>query len=87
MKPWISKKTLVVQSLLYEELLECNPEEYKRLLRVSSTQFFELLVHVKRRIERQETIMRPSVPAKTKLQITLHFLATGKRYLLPQFQV
>ncbi|KAH7932921.1 hypothetical protein HPB49_004900 [Dermacentor silvarum] len=78
-KPWMSKKTLGVQSLLYEQLLECDPDEYKRLVRVSSPQFFELLARVKHTIERQETIMRPSVPAKTRLQVTLRFLATNKR--------
>ncbi|KAH7958648.1 hypothetical protein HPB49_003805 [Dermacentor silvarum] len=78
-KPWMSKKTLGVRSLVYEELLECDPAEYKRLLRVRSTQFFELLARVQHTIERKETIMRPSLPAKTRLQITLRFLTTGKR--------
>ncbi|XP_075554260.1 uncharacterized protein LOC142587278 [Dermacentor variabilis] len=41
--------------------------------------FFELLARVQHTIERQETIVRPSVPAKTRLQITLRFLAAGRR--------
>ncbi|XP_065299973.2 uncharacterized protein [Dermacentor albipictus] len=85
----MSKKMLGVQSLLYEELLKCDPDEYKRLLRVSSTQFFELLARVQHRIERQETTMKPSVPAKTRLQIALRFLATGETHysLSRQFRV
>ncbi|KAK8759276.1 hypothetical protein V5799_020389 [Amblyomma americanum] len=82
-KPWLTKKTLGVQNQLYEELLATDPEEYKRLLRLSSDQFYQLLARVQPRIERQDTVMRGAVPAKTRLQVTLRFLASGERYRLP----
>lgn len=45
-RPYISRKDLGVQNLLLKEVLQNNPEEYRRLLRVSHDQFQELLSRV-----------------------------------------
>ncbi|XP_077498034.1 uncharacterized protein LOC144108743 [Amblyomma americanum] len=55
-----------------------DPVEYKRLLRLSSDQLYQLLARVQPTIERQDTELRVAVPAKTRLQVTLRFLASGE---------
>ncbi|KAH6933265.1 hypothetical protein HPB50_013919 [Hyalomma asiaticum] len=76
-KPWLTRKSLGMQNQLYQELLASDPEEYKRLLRLSCEQFDQLLALIQPSIGRQDTVMRSSVPAKTRLQVTLRFLASG----------
>ncbi|KAH6943018.1 hypothetical protein HPB50_014025 [Hyalomma asiaticum] len=76
-KPWLTKKSLGMQNQLYEELLASDPEQYKRLLRLDIEQFHHLLALIEPKIVRQDTVMRSSVPAKTRLQVMLRFLASG----------
>ncbi|KAG0429118.1 hypothetical protein HPB47_023945 [Ixodes persulcatus] len=77
MKDWMCRKERGMQNQLYEELLDSDPEEYRRLLRVSREQFLQLLSRVGPRIARQDTVMRRAIPPETRLQVTLRFLATG----------
>lgn len=79
-RPYISRKDLGVQNLLLKEVLQNNPEEYRRLLRVSHDQFQELLSRVGPRIARQNTGMRRSIDPATRLQVTLRYLATGESH-------
>ncbi|KAH6927854.1 hypothetical protein HPB50_009334 [Hyalomma asiaticum] len=60
-KPWLTRKSLSMQNQLYQELLASNPEEYKRLLRLSCEQFDQLLALIQPWIWRQDTAMRSSV--------------------------
>lgn len=76
-KTWMSKKKLGIQNLLYQELLESDPVEYRRLLRVDSNQFADILSSIASCIQKLDTEMRPAIPAKDKLQLTLRFLASG----------
>ncbi|KAG0420514.1 hypothetical protein HPB47_003451, partial [Ixodes persulcatus] len=76
-KAWMSKKKLGIQYLLYQELLESDPVEYRRLLRVNSDQFADILSSIASCIQKLDTEMRPAIPAKDKLQLTLRFLASG----------
>ncbi|KAH6934186.1 hypothetical protein HPB50_021488 [Hyalomma asiaticum] len=76
-KPWLTRKSLGMQNQLYQELLASDPEEYKHLLCLSCEQFDQLLTLIQPWIGRQDTAMRSSVPAKTRLQVTLRFLASG----------
>ncbi|KAL3201127.1 hypothetical protein MRX96_043085 [Rhipicephalus microplus] len=62
---------------------ERDPEQYKRLLRLHIEQFNHLLALIEPKIVRQDTVMRSLVPAKTRLQVTLRFLALGE----PQFSL
>ncbi|KAL3220138.1 hypothetical protein MRX96_050452 [Rhipicephalus microplus] len=70
------KKSIGMQNQLYEELLTSDPEQYKRLLRLGIEQFHHLLALIEPNIVRQDTMMRSSVPAKTRLHVTLRFLAS-----------
>lgn len=77
-KPWMCRKDLGLHSQLFSELLVSDPDEYRRLLRVSEEQFLQLLARVGPRIERQDTVMRRAITPATRLQVTLRYLATGK---------
>ncbi|KAG0423295.1 hypothetical protein HPB47_000919 [Ixodes persulcatus] len=81
MKDWMCRKERGMQNQLYEGLLDSDPEEYRRLLRVSREQFLQLLSRVGPRIARQDTVMRRAIPPETRLQVTLRFLATGTSLL------
>ncbi|KAM7290536.1 hypothetical protein ISCGN_027157 [Ixodes scapularis] len=76
-KTWMSKKELGIRNLLYQELLESDPVEYRRLLRVDSNQFADILSSIASCIRKLDTEMRPAIPAKDKLQLTLRFLASA----------
>lgn len=43
-------------------------------------QFEFLFQKISAKIQREDTIMRPAIPAKIKLELTLSFLATGNSY-------
>ncbi|XP_065285619.2 uncharacterized protein [Dermacentor albipictus] len=79
-KDWIGRKELGIQNLLYEELLKTDLDEYRRLLRVSREQFLQLLSRVGPRIRREDTVMRRSISAETRLQVTLRYLASGESH-------
>ncbi|KAG0435955.1 hypothetical protein HPB47_018229 [Ixodes persulcatus] len=81
MKPWMCRKDLGLHSQHFSELLVSDPNEYRRLLRVSQEQFLELLARVGPTIERQESVMRRAITHATRLQVTLRYLATGKLFL------
>lgn len=73
----MENKSLGIQHLLCEQLLKKDPEEYRRLLRVPHDVFIQLLDHVHHRIEKQATNMRCPISTKTRLQVTLRYLASG----------
>lgn len=77
-KDWMGRKELGVQNLLYKELLKIDHKEYRRLLRVSREHFLQLLSRVEPRIRKEDTTMRRSISAETRLQVTLRYLASGK---------
>ncbi|CAN7992209.1 unnamed protein product, partial [Ixodes hexagonus] len=52
--------------------------EYRRLLRVDADQFAAILSSIASCIQKTDTEMRPAIPAKDKLQLTLRFLASGE---------
>ncbi|KAH7940513.1 hypothetical protein HPB49_001157 [Dermacentor silvarum] len=76
-KDWMGRKELGVQNLLYEELLKIDLDEYRRLLCVSREQFLQLLSRVGPCIRREDTYMRSSISAETRLQVTLRYLASA----------
>lgn len=80
-REWIAQKPL--QSL-GEELTK-HPEDFKNLLRMSDHHFQYLLEKVMPTIQRQDTNMREATPAKTKLEITLRYLATGDSFKSLEF--
>ena len=45
-------------------------------------QFEELLSMVASKLQKQDTVMRPAISSKTKLEVTLRYLATGDSFRL-----
>jgi hypothetical protein len=59
------------------ELASEDSDSHRNNLRMSETQLDFLLQKVSPLIQKTDTFLRPALPAKLKLQITLHYLATG----------
>lgn len=80
-RPWIQRREeFGASSRLLEELKEEDPETYRNVLRMSATKFQELLNLVEPIIRKQDTHFRQAIPSKTKLEITLRYLATGDSF-------
>jgi len=62
---------------LLVELAAEDSDSYRNHLRMSEAQLDFLLQKVSPLIQKADTFLRPALPAKLKLQITLHYLATG----------
>jgi hypothetical protein len=60
-----------------QELICEDPSEYRAMFRMEKDSFDYLLNLVRPHIEKEDTIFRESVPARERLEVTLHFLATG----------
>lgn len=56
-------------------------EGYKNHVRLPPEKFDELLYKIKHNIQKKNTHMRNAIPARTKLEITLRYLATGDSYI------
>jgi hypothetical protein len=54
-----------------------DSDSYRNHLRMSEAQLDFLLQKVSPLIQKADTFLRPALPTKLKLQITLHYLATG----------
>jgi hypothetical protein len=63
-----------------KELAEENPSEYVRHLRMSPEKFDELLVMIELFIRKKDTAMRMAIPTRTKLEITLRYVASGDSF-------
>lgn len=81
-KPWHERRQegKSVLHMLNEELLIEDPAAYRNFLRMTGDQFNNLLQSVKPLIDKQDTIMRPCVSARNRLEVTLRLLATGDTY-------
>lgn len=77
-RKWINRRELLGASngILKEFALE-DPGEYSNAIRISETSFNYLLNKTKYEIQRKNTHLRDAIPARTKLQCVLYFLATG----------
>lgn len=65
----------VLVELLYEP-----PGEFENFTRMSLSDFEYLLTKISPIVSKQDTQLRDSNPAKTRLAIALQFLATGDSY-------
>ncbi|KAG5869546.1 hypothetical protein JTB14_018678 [Gonioctena quinquepunctata] len=79
---WIARRSsLGASSTLLQELRAEDISAYRNHLRMEVDEFDELLLKVSNDIQRQNTThMRNAIPARTKLEVTLRFLATGDSY-------
>ncbi|XP_040071726.1 uncharacterized protein LOC120844158 [Ixodes scapularis] len=55
-----------------------RPCPNRRLLRVNTDHFADILLSIASCIQKLDTEVRPAIPAKDKLQLTLRFLASGE---------
>ena len=75
---WIKRrKELGASSRLIKELSIEDPTSFFNLMRMSVDKFEELLNLVSPIIKKNDTNMREAISCRTKLQITLRYLATG----------
>ena len=76
MKAWVARrgKFGASDNLLRELAIE-DPAGY-----MNETKFEELLVLIAPAIKKQDTVMRSSISCKTKLHITLRFMASGDSF-------
>ncbi|KAK5648293.1 hypothetical protein RI129_003185 [Pyrocoelia pectoralis] len=69
-----------VLTMLNDELLNEDPASYRNFLRLTSEQFDILLVKIGSHITKQDTVKRESISVRSRLEVTLRFLATGESY-------
>ena len=80
-KPWIGRREqLGASTQLLVELAAEDSDSYRNRLRMSEAQLDFLLQKVSPLIQKADTFLRTAFPSKLKLQITLHYLATGTSF-------
>ena len=80
-RPWILRRKLFgISDTLCKELALEDIHTFKNMLRMDTNKFDELLRLVEPIIAKQDTQFREAIPAATRLQVTLRFLASGDSY-------
>ncbi|KAJ8909545.1 hypothetical protein NQ315_012739, partial [Exocentrus adspersus] len=81
-KNWINRRLegRGLLTMLNEELLIEDPSSCKKFLRMDNNSLEKLLNKVKVQLTKQDTVIRESISARSKLESTLRFLATGECY-------
>ncbi|GBO99314.1 hypothetical protein EVAR_564_1 [Eumeta japonica] len=81
-RDWISRREdFGASSCLLKEMRQEDPDGYRNHLRMLTEKFDELLGKIVDKITKNDTHMRNAIPATTKLEITLRFLATGDSFV------
>lgn len=65
----------LIKELKYEDIAA-----YRNLLRMDVVQFDNFLQMIYELIKKEDTQMRMAIPPKTKLEVTLRYLATGDSF-------
>nr|XP_022906871.1 uncharacterized protein LOC111418565 [Onthophagus taurus] len=84
-RKWILQRKSGTHNLVDRELRSNYTEDFKNLLRMSEAEFDYLLERVSPLISKSDTNMRQAVNAKTKLTVTLRYLATGDSFKSLEF--
>jgi hypothetical protein len=80
-KDWVGRRNSHgAPSNLLKELAEEDPTEYHRHMRMTVENFEELLTLIEPLISKKNTMMRDSIPARVKLEVTLGYLASGDSF-------
>lgn len=80
-RKWINRRLVQGASdNLFKELALEDPIAYRKILRLPCEKFEELLEKIHPLIQKKNTLMRLAIPSRTKLEITLRYLATGDSY-------
>lgn len=80
MKGWYKERHVYSNETLLKELRVSEPEDYRNYMHMNSATFDELLKMVAPIISKKNTVMRESIPAYTRLSVTLRYLATGNTF-------
>lgn len=85
-RQWVSKRNKFgASNMLLQELRTEDQNSFKNFLRMDDGHFNYLLSIVEKNIQKQNTFFREALPARTKLEITLRFLATGESFSSLQY--
>lgn len=85
-REWIRRRNLLgATSGVCRELSLEDQNSYKNFFRMEPNLFWVLLHKVKATIQKKDTNMRRPIPAESKLQVTLRFLATGESFASLQY--
>lgn len=76
-RDWLQKKSKGATNMIMKELYYQDPREYQAVMRLTPSQFENLINLIASTIQRSDTFMREAIPARVKLEITLTFLASG----------
>lgn len=76
-RPWLKRKDKGNLHLVNKEFGE-DAECLHNFLRMDRERFEDLFMHIKDDIEKRNTFLRQSIPARDKLIVTLRYLATGE---------
>lgn len=76
-KEWYKLRSRFTHEHLLKVLQDTEPDDYKNFLRMDENSFDTLLTLIRPDIEKQDTVMRPAIPASQRLSITLRYLASG----------
>ncbi|KAI4455634.1 hypothetical protein MML48_9g00001209 [Holotrichia oblita] len=80
-REWIKRRDVFGASATFLREVELeDPETFRNHLRLTTNQFQELLSAVKDFIKKKDTLMRPALEPRIKLQITMRYLATGDSF-------
>lgn len=77
---WVSSFLSAKNSQLLTELKAGDTRLFENFSRMSPFDFEYLLNKIEVNVSRKDTTFRDSIPAATRLAITLRFLATGDSY-------
>lgn len=79
-KKWFADRHVYSDMKLLKVLKTNYPGDLYNYLRMDASDFGVLLEKVRPYIQKQDTILRESIPAEERLVATLRFLATGRSY-------
>eukprot|EP00794_Sanderia_malayensis_P002344 gene2343-2699_t len=86
-KKWLkNRESSGLYNSLVNELRLADRCDYRRIMRMNTDAFEELLEKVCPFIEGQSTNMRQPISAEEKIAVTLRFLVTGESYQSLKFQ-
>jgi hypothetical protein len=78
---WIARReSLGASNCLFRELSSEDPQEYRKHMRMSAEKFDDLLRLVESYVYKTDTVMKATIPARLKLEVTLRFLASGDSF-------
>ena len=80
-KKWVARREkLGAFNNLFKEMALEDAGVYRNVLRIGIEKFEELLSVITPKIGKKDSVMRMAIPCRTKLEITLRYMATGDSF-------